>query len=443
MSEAKYIEIAKEIERLIDIGHYTVDSKLPTHRALADKFTTTPVTIAKAYKVLTENDRIESFVGRGSFVKGQPQLKQVIQSQFEENEWNFSILQPCYAEHVDRLHSRLQQSFSQLDNPTLYGYTENTGFMHHREAGMRWLQHYGLQLRTAEQVLLTNGAQHALSILIELYTKAGDYIAVEAQTYPGILSITRQLGRKVIGVKMDTEGMCPQSLEKVCKQHHPSMVIVVPSHQNPTGATMPLSRREAIAKVVQSRSVWLVEDDIYGFLNPTPIPAITNFLPEKSFYINSLSKAISPGMRCGFIKSPQSQVNRLVDFIRSSIWLSSPFMFEVASNLIVSGDAFEMAIQQQAIAKRRQILARKILSGFNMQSQETSFHLWLTLPDGWQADDFVATAKERGMLVSSGSFFSTEETNKQYIRLSLMAIADEEQLRLGLVELRNLLNSRS
>ncbi|OZG74192.1 GntR family transcriptional regulator [Hahella sp. CCB-MM4] len=462
MSEAKYLEIARRIESLIDIGHYAVGSKLPTHRALADEFNTTPVTIAKAYKVLAENGRIESFVGRGSFVRDRSQLKQVIQSHFADNEWNFSILQPCYADHLESLHTQLKNSFDQLSNPGLYGYTEDTGFSAHREAGFAWMQKFGLRTGSAEQTLLTNGAQHALSTLIELYTKPGDRIALEAQTYPGILSIASFLGRQPVAVAMDEYGMLPESLNEVCREYQPAMVIIIPSHQNPTGATMSEDRRRTLASVIQRHPLWLVEDDIYGFLNESPVTPVTDLIPEKSFYISSLSKAISPGLRCGYIKAPQNQVSRLASFIRATVWLASPLMFEVASHLIMSGTAIEMANKQRDIARHRQEIARHALSPYTLSAQKTSFHIWLSLPGNWQADQFTLTAKERGLLVSSGSYFSVdlnqfsvdlnqfntepgqlnvEPRQNNAIRLSLMAIADEGSFREGLRELATLLKT--
>ena len=90
MSKPKYQEIADAVIHLIDIGHYKEGSKLPTHRALAAEYSTTPVTIAKAYTLLAEQGHIESFVGRGSFVKSKSSLRQAIQSQFVEDESNFS-----------------------------------------------------------------------------------------------------------------------------------------------------------------------------------------------------------------------------------------------------------------------------------------------------------------------------------------------------------------
>lgn len=441
MAQPKYQEIAKAVLHLIDIGHYQVGSKLPTHRSLAEEYNTTAITIAKAYKLLAEQGHIESFVGRGSFVKKATSLKAIIQSQFADSEWNFSILQPCYANHLTELYQQIESCSNEPSSPSLFGYTEDTGSIKHKESGMLWMQKFGLQVRSSEHILLTNGAQHALSTLIENYSKPDDRIAVEALTYPGILSLIKTLGRHAVGVDMDEQGMMPERLNAVCFEEKPSLVIVLPSHQNPTSITMPLERRKAIAEVIQQHPVWLIEDDIYNFLNDESIAPITNLIPEKSFYINSLSKAISPGLRCGYMKVPQTRIQTLSSYIRTMMWLASPLPFEVANKMIRSGLAFDLADKQKQIAKQRQTLANEILPGVTSQS-ESSYHIWLTLPKTWQPGEFVITAKERGMLVNDGQFFSADQTPTQAIRLSLMAIADDTYFEEGLRALRDLLNSR-
>lgn len=439
MTAAKYLEIARKIESLIEIGHYPEGSKLPTHRALADEFSTTAVTVAKAYSVLVETGHLESFVGRGSFVKEKPQLKQVIQSQLAEKDKNFSILQPCFGPQLSQLQTHFSQLFNQEIQTQLYSYSDDTGSLAHKEAGRLWCQKYGLDVNKNEQILLTNGAQHALSSLIECYSKEGDYIALEAQTYPGVIAIVKALGRKPIAVEMDEFGMRDDSLSQVCHTYEPSLVVVIPSHQNPTTISMPLARRQAIAKVIQQQAVWLLEDDIYAFLNADMLPAITNLVPEKSFYISSLSKAISPGLRCGFIKAPQSQVAHMSAYIRTMVWHASGFMFECASQLIQSGAAFSMASEQKHIAERRQAIAAKVfaqyLPNLDYQSQASSFHIWLTLPATWQAEDLVQTAKEHGLLVSNGQFFEVGPKGKSCLRISLMAINDDTIFQAGLTQL--------
>lgn len=445
MSRAKFQQIADKIAAQIESGQYAEGEKLPAHRVLAEQNLTTPVTIAKAYKVLADQGKIESHVGRGSFVSARSHLSQVIQTEREQDALNFSILQPCYAEHLDALHQQLQNSYQPLRHADIFGYLDHSGLAEHRQAGAVWMSEFGLEQVHEDNVLLTNGAQHALSMLVQLFSQPGDHIAVEAFTYPGILSIIQDLGRTAVPVSLDEEGVIPDALAEVCHEWHPALIIVIPSHQNPTGATMSAQRRQQIAAVVQQYDAYLIEDDIYSFLNDEKLAPITNYLPEKSFYLSSLSKAISPGMRCGYLKVPNHLVGQVERFIRSSIWLPSPIVFEFAHQLISSGMGFDMANTQREIARRRHKLAKEILAKTTLTAQPTSFQLWITLPAHLSADRFTKRAQQEKVLVSSGNYFSTSHkispSSHQHIRVSLMSIVDEQHFQHGLSVLARLLSS--
>ena len=438
MSVNKFKQIANTIEARIASGTYKINSKLPPHRNLASEFSTTPATISKAYKVLIEKNKIESFIGRGTFVCGNSKLETVIKAPTDNNDYNFTILQPCLIKNTLQLQNAFNIAFSDIAEEFL-GYIENSGHSSHKDAGMKWAQNFGLDCADPEDFLLVNGAQNALDILIRTYTKPDDVIAVEELTYPGILSITSLLGRKIVEVKIDNFGMCSDDLEEVIKNHQPKMIIVIPSHQNPTGFTMDKKRRLNIAKVIQNSNAWLVEDDVYGFLNAETIPAICNSIPEQSFHITSLSKAISPALRCAYIKSPKNEARKIGACIRSSIWLASPFNFAVAAQLINSGVAFEIAQSQKELAIKRQNFVRKKFSHLQYSCQESSYHIWLTLPDNWQQEQFVMEANNLKLLVSSGRYFTQRINETNHIRLSLMAISDEKRFEEGIISLANLL----
>ncbi|WP_281648378.1 PLP-dependent aminotransferase family protein [Parendozoicomonas sp. Alg238-R29] len=443
MSTPKYLEIASTINTMIDSGEYPKGSKLPPHRSLANDLGTTPATVAKAYNFLSEQGRIESFIGRGSFVSHDKALDQVIYSEAANKEINFSILQPCFdAEHLQLLDSHIQTACHSPDKVLLHSYAESSGIWQHREAGLEWSEHFGLEAKSADEILLANGAQHALSGLIQLYTKPGDLIAVEAQTYPGILSILNFLGRRVVGISMDDKGMIPKALNETCIGDCPKMVIIVPSHQNPTGISMPKTRREEIANVIEKHSIWLLEDDIYGFLNQDVISPLTNLVPHLGFYVSSLSKAISPGLRSAYIKAPKAEARHLANFIRASIWLAPPLVFAAASSLIKSGDAFRLATRQRNIANKRQSIAQELLPSSGAFKNTGSYHIWLTLPDDWSSEEFALAAKEHKLLVSSASYFNATAEPLNAIRLSVMSESNEKRYKHGLKELSLLLEQK-
>ncbi|SIO93680.1 aminotransferase-like domain-containing protein [Vibrio spartinae] len=437
MSEAKFKQIAQTIISRITEGYYPPNSKLPPHRVLADELNTTPVTVAKAYKLLVEQNRVESFVGRGTFVCGESQLSRVIHASEDETEFNFSILQPCLSHNIIALQDGFQKAATRI-TPQLIGYAEYSGHQQHRQVGVEWAARYGLSGGTLENTLLTDGAQNALALLIEALTKPGDTIAIESLTYPGILAIASLMRREVIGIEMDAHGITPDGLQHVLQTAKPKVVIVVPSHQNPTGVSMPAARREIIAQLIRDSHTWLIEDDIYGFLNPAPIPAICNWLPEQGFHVTSLSKAISPALRCGFIKVPDAQISTINAHIRANIWLSSPFNYQVAAELVSSGMAFELAQRQQQLAQQRQQIAQEILTPET--PHQHGYHIWLKLPPHWQPERFVLEAAKRHLLVSSGSYFAVYQPTN-HIRLSLMSINSEARFREGLHQLKDLIDT--
>jgi DNA-binding transcriptional MocR family regulator len=118
-------------------------------------------------------------------------------------------------------------------------------------------------------------------------------------------------------------------------------------------------------------------------------------------------------------------------------------MFECAEQLIRSGMAFDMAHEQMQIAIQRQLIAAHVfaesLPDLHYQSQTSSYHLWLTLPKGWQAQNLVQTAKEHGLLLSSGHFFEVKGEASQCLRISLMAISEESEFKIGLQQLVELI----
>jgi DNA-binding transcriptional MocR family regulator len=366
-------------------------------------------------------------------------LGKAIQALEHCDDYNFSILQPCLHKNVDSLQQAYQFTANKITSK-LIGYVEHSGHDAHRQAGATWAKHYGLEGGNINNTILTSGAQHALSLLIEAITRPGDTIVVESLTYPGIFAIANLLERNIVGVPMDEYGVSPEALDAVIIKHKPKMVIIVPSHQNPTGITMPKFRREAVALVIRQHGIWLVEDDIYCFLDEQPIPAISNFIPELSFHISALSKAISPAMRCGYIKAPDSQVALINAHIRASIWLPSPINFSAATYLIEMGEAFDLADSQRHTAQERQLLAREIIP--TIQCRSSGYHIWLPLPEQWKAEHFVLEAKNQNILVSSGSYFDVHGIETGHIRLSLMAVSTEERLQEGLTKLKLLLDSK-
>jgi len=439
----------QQLQQAIEQGILQAGDKLPTHRALAQQLSIAVATVTKVYKEAESHGLLHAKVGKGSYVSTCPVLPQAIKAH-DYKSINLSIIKPQVALADKQLTQQLTLLSAQNQLSDLMDYNTAGGSLTDHQAATHWLSTHNVLL-TRKSINICSGAQHGLMVLINTLTQYGDCIAVEALCYPGIISLANQFGRKLIPIAMDEEGMKPESLNQACQQHPVKLVIIVASHQNPTASIMSIKRRKLLANVVIQQRIFLIDDDVYGFLNPE-LPALSNFIPEYGFYLNSLSKSLLPGLRVGYIVSPEAFQQRIDATIRNTVWMPAPFTLALASKLIHSGQAFSIEKEQHLIALKRQKIATRVLKPYVFSAQENSFHLWLTLPQGLTSKACCEALEVQGVLVSSADYFmvnsqethtenSTQYHTKFAIRVSLMAAKSDDELTFGLNIIKTFLST--
>lgn len=445
-----YVRIAAALERDIRSGLLGTGSRLPTLKELAVALHVTPGTVNRAYELARRRGLVEGEVGRGTFVRGRVEGGGAMAPGFTftplpeaSNELvDLSIVKPNLAIQEPYVRSAMLELAQSPALTDMLDYTPDGGHPLHRQAGASWMHHAGLSAK-AEQVLLTAGAQHGLLVAVSALTKQGDLVLCESLCYPGVASVVLSLGRRLRGVRMDEQGMDPNHLRDVCRQERPAMVICIATCQNPTTSVMSVVRRREIAEIAREFDVILVDDDLYGFLAPTQVPPLASFAPERTLYLTSLSKSVASTVRLGYLYSPPEWLARLAASVRTSVWMVSPLAAQLATNLITSGKAHEIAQAQRMEAQARQIMARELLGQYEYRSLPTAFHIWLKLPPRWTSgDQFAALARGHQLLLSGGEAFSANRDGdgRQYVRIALMA-AGREQMRFVLTKLSGLLDS--
>ncbi|MBM3525608.1 MAG: PLP-dependent aminotransferase family protein, partial [Alphaproteobacteria bacterium] len=390
----RYRAIADRLAADVVEGRLRTGDRLPTHRDLAWKLGVTVGTITRAYAEAERRGLIVGEVGRGTFIRERhvdavlvPAAAAGIEPGFIDLSRNFP------AEHGQSraIAAALVEAAQANDLATLLGYATTTGLRHHREAGAQWLARDGFAV-DPEDVVITGGAQHAMMLALNAVARPGDVVLTETLTFYGLKSIATMLSVRLAGVGCDDEGLLPDALDAACRLHAPKALYALPTLQNPTTATMSDARRRAIAETCRRHGVVIIEDDIYGFLPPSsPLP-LAAYAPEITLHIVSLSKAIAPGIRIGFIAAPSAFHDRLAGGLRASLWMAPPVLAEVAARLIRDGTARKLAERQREEVVARQAIARRILAGATMMAPPHSLHLWLQLPEPWRREEFVAAA---------------------------------------------------
>ena len=121
-----------------------------------------------------------------------------------------------------------------------------------------------LQIQTvAKEVLIASGSQGVLDALGMLLISKGDQVALEAPTYIGALQAFTPYEPRYVNLETDDQGLIPEALEAVLKKDVIKFIYLVPTFQNPTGRTLSMNRRRAVAHLIEKYNVLLVEDDPY------------------------------------------------------------------------------------------------------------------------------------------------------------------------------------
>ncbi|MBQ0957944.1 PLP-dependent aminotransferase family protein [Ideonella sp. 4Y11] len=449
---AIYERIAAALERDIRAGVLRPGNRLPTLKELAALVGVTPGTVNRAYELAQRRGLVEGEVGRGTFVLDSvqapaypapsPAPAPTPLSEIGQELVDLSIVKPNLLLQEPHVRAALGELARSSSLPDMLDYTPDGGHPLHRQAGAAWMHTGGFPARP-EQVLLTAGAQHGLWVAVNALTQPGDLVLCESLCYPGVASVVLSLGRRVRGVPLDAEGMRPDALRELCQQERPAMVIVIANYQNPTTSVMSVARRHDIAQLAREFDTILLDDDLYGFLSPTPVVPLATFAPERTVYLTSLSKSVASTIRLGYMHCPPEWLSRMTAAVRTSVWMVSPLAAQLATNLINSGRAAEMARAQREEARARQLMAREVLGQFEYRAQPTAFHIWLRLPPRWSSgEQFAALARGHQLLIAGGDAFAVnrDDEARHHVRVAIMA-STRDRMRFVLTKLAGLVDT--
>jgi DNA-binding transcriptional MocR family regulator len=269
------------------------------------------------------------------------------------------------------------------------------------------------------QVLVTVGAQHALSIALATIASAGSPILVEELTYAGVVAGARMLAIPIVPVSIDADGMRPNALRDAARESGARAVVIQPALHNPTGVSMRPDRRAEILDVIRGEQLAVIEDDTYGFLVPEFRPLVAD-LDGPWCYVTGLSKSLAAGYRTGFLATSPGVVDRALAAMFATAVAASPISAQLAISLIADGTADRIVDWKREEARARVRIARQRLPDVPEVTHPASPHIWLPLLRPWRAAAFVATARSRGIVLGpTESFLGRPGAVPRAVRISL------------------------
>jgi DNA-binding transcriptional MocR family regulator len=430
---ARYLQIVAVIERAIVNGHLRPGDRLPPQRRLANRLSVDLTTVTRAYDEAKRRHLLQARGALGTYVAA-PKVELAHMLDLSMN----IPPPPAGVDFDDMLKHGLSQVLMRTDADQLMTYHVGGGSKADRAAGAAWLTPmFGLV--DPERIVACPGAQSALAALIIALTQPGDVIVCEPAVYPGLRSAANQLARRVISVQTDDAGIRPDALEETCRTHKARVIYLNPTIQNPTGSTMPEQRRRDIALIAMKCGATIIEDDPYWLLAESAPPPVAHFAPAQVYYISTLSKCLSPGLRTAFVLLPEGETqDRFLSSLRSFALMSAPLTTALATQWIHDGSANRLLAGVQAEARVRQDLARQLVTNL-LPIAPGAIHLWHRLPSYWTARDLAQTARAEGLAVTASDAFYAGANPPNAIRISLGGIRDGNHLIPALKKLSELL----
>lgn len=414
-----YRQLAERITGLIGMGRLQAGDRLPPTRELAGLLGLNRTTVSAAYGLLEQSGLLDGQVGRGSFValRAQPQNGSELIS--------FAASKPAQSEfplaEFRRLAREVIESESAADILQLgsaHGYAPLRRYLFEEasEAGAA---------RASDGLIVTNGCQQALDLLARL-EGPGTKVVMEDPTYHGAVRVFARAGAEIIPAPVDKDGVEPKALESILERTRPRWLVVTPSFQNPTGATLPIDRRRRILDLAQQYGCTLVENDIYSELRYTgaALPTLKQ-LDESgnTVLLRSYSKVSFPGLRVGWMIAPRPLIAQVAEVKEISDLHSDQLSQAVLLRFAESGElARHLEKTRRVGAERLDALlascATELPSGSRWSRPEGGMNLWVELPEPLDAERLLPKAREAGLSFTPGRLFSIGRANASALRVS-------------------------
>lgn len=437
-----YLALADQIAEDVAAGRLAAGARLPTHRALARALGIDLTTVTRGYAEARRRGLLLGRVGRGTFVRGIPDRSGSAGLGDTVELADLSLNLPPRLDPdlpAQALVATLDELAKRADPGALLQYQDNAGMEAHREAGAAWVAQ-----RVADPdpgcLVLTNGAQHAISVLLSTLAAPGEVVLTEALTYPGFRSAAEHLRIRLRGLPMDEDGITVEGFRQACKAGG-RILYLTPTLHNPTTITTSARRRAGLARVAREFGVQIIEDDVYGILaDGAPAPLATH-APELTWFVSSLTKAVAGGLRIGYLLCPSAgDAKRLAGAVRVTTWMAPPLMAHIASRWVTSRTARDILRANRAETAWRQALALKRLSAWQWRGERFSYHGWLLLPDGWTTAEFVTQIRRAGVAVTPADAFAVAaRLAPPAVRLSVTGPPARDALDLALDKVARLL----
>ena len=441
-----YRRLVDLVERGVSRQELPAGFQLPPERDLARSLRVSRATVVAAYRELEARGIVRAYVGRGTFVCARPDpgsapfswrgkvsaaalqaddstVRDLVAHAADPSLTSFAAGTPAlecfpldaFRRAVDAILSREPAAALKL------GPTEGQPTFRATIA-----ERFGGQ---AENILVIAGAQQGLDLLARCLVDPGDAVIVDRPGYLGAIGSFRCAGARLVG--WDFQRADLDELEELMLRYRPKLMYLNPTHQNPTGMTLPIRTRRELIELAERYRVPIVEDDTYRELTlTTPPPPSLYELDEVDsvvIHLNSFAKMLAPGLRLGWISAVPAIVEQLA-LIKQRVDPHTQNLSQLAVTALIEDGAFDRHLGRlRGEHRRRRDAMVKALGqhdpdgAIRFRIPDGGLYLWCQLPDNVRAADVQRAAFADGVVFVPGDVFYVDRGGAHEMRVCFTA----------------------
>jgi DNA-binding transcriptional MocR family regulator len=411
-------------------------TRLPPERVLAAHLAVARTTVSAAYRQLEARGLVARRQGRGTHVTGAmgagvgaraAELTTSLQRNIL-----FRRLGESPADAVDLLGSceapgpavreALVAAGAAVDVGVLadgHGYLP-LGYLPLRRAVAAHLTARGL-VTAEEEILVTGGAQQAISLLASYYVTSGAVVVVEDPTFPGAIDAFRAAGGRILTVPVRQAGADAGLLAATISQAPVRAVYLMPTFHNPTGCVVPEQGRRELARLCRTSGIPFIEDSTVAELalgGEPPLPLAAYGRDAQIVSVGSLSKVFWAGLRVGWIRASRPLVAQLGRLKAVADLGTSLVSQAIAVNLLAGADRI-WDLRRAELAGRLSLLQgllERYLPDWTWRRPGGGLCVWARLPEG-SSTELARIAGRHGVLIAPGPVMSPTGQFDEHVRL--------------------------
>lgn len=266
---------------------------------------------------------------------------------------------------------------------------------------------------TQDQVLVTHGAQLAISIAARMILQPGSTVIVGDLNYALADRLFEQLGAKLIKVKVDEDGIDVDAIENICKQSTPSLLYIIPHHHHPTTVTLSAERRVKLLDIIRRYRLPVIEDDYdydFHYENAPILPLASAEHNGYVLYIGSVSKTLAPTIRLGYLIGGEDfiwQASKLKQLLE----IRGDVLFEESVAHLFNSGEMQRHLRRSVMLyrKRRDEFCERLSSSLgdivHFTSPNGGMAVWTVFDPGYSIPHLSERLAAKGIYMNDGSLY--------------------------------------